>query len=98
MSDFNRAIELKRNDAPTLIARAVPASLQPLIRAVRGLNDFNPKPGVRPSGRAPRAAPGTAAPRAVGSGRPLPHPNTYYSGQGQYPGYVGPSDFAVIYN
>jgi hypothetical protein len=58
----------------------VPASVQPLIRAVRGLNDFNPKPGVRPAGRN------------------LPHPNTYYPGPGQYPGYVGPSDFAVIYN
>ena len=73
----------------------VPASLQPLIRSVRGLNDFNPKPGVKPSGRAARPAPGAALP---GSARVLPHPNTYYGGQGQYPGYVGPSDFAVIYN
>jgi subtilase family serine protease len=76
----------------------VPPSLQPLIRAVRGLNDFSPKPGVRPSRRAPSASPGAAMPSAPGSGRALPHPNTYYSGQGQYPGYVGPSDFAVIYN
>ena len=28
----------------------------------------------------------------------MPHPNAYYSGSNQYPGYVGPSDFAVIYN
>jgi subtilase family serine protease len=79
----------------------VPAAVQPLIRAVRGLNDFNPKPGVRPSRAAPRAvpdaAPSAAAP-AAGSGWALPHPNAYYSGSNQYPGYVGPSDFAVIYN
>jgi subtilase family serine protease len=79
----------------------MPAVVQPLIRAIRGLNDFNPKPGVRPSRAAPRAVPdavpGAAAP-AAGSGWALPHPNAYYSGSNQYPGYVGPSDFAVIYN
>ncbi len=79
----------------------VPASLQPLIRAVRGLNDFNPKPGVRPSKSAPAVVPGAAsgaAAPAARSGPALPHPNAYYSGSNQYPGYVGPSDFAVIYN
>jgi Pro-kumamolisin, activation domain/Fibronectin type III domain len=75
----------------------VPASVQPMIRAVRGLNDFNPKPGVRPSRVAPDGAPRVAAP-AAGMGWVLPHPNTYYSGSNEYPGYVGPSDFAVIYN
>jgi subtilase family serine protease len=78
----------------------VPASVQPMIRAVRGLNDFNPKPGVRPSRPAPGvvsgAPPGAAA--AIGSERGLLRPNAYYSGSNQYPGYVGPSDFAVIYN
>ena len=75
----------------------VPAAVQPLIRAVRGLNDFNPKPGVRPSRAAPRAVPGAApgAAASTGSGRGLPRPNAYYSGSNQYPGYVGPSDFAV---
>jgi fibronectin type 3 domain-containing protein len=79
----------------------VPAAVQPLIRAVRGLNDFNPKPGVRPSRAAPQAVPDAASgatARAAGSGRALPHPNAYYSGPNQYPGYVGPSDFAVIYS
>jgi subtilase family serine protease len=79
----------------------VPAAVQPLIRAVRGLNDFNPKPGVRPSKAVPRALPDGASrstsPRA-GMGWELPHPNTYYPGSDEYPGYVGPSDFAVIYN
>jgi subtilase family serine protease len=76
----------------------VPAAVQPLIRAVRGLNDFNPKPGVRPSRAAPRTVP-DGAPRAAapaGLGWASPHPNTYYSGS--YPGFVGPSDFAVMYN
>jgi subtilase family serine protease len=27
-----------------------------------------------------------------------PQPNTFYAGSGQYPGYVGPTDFAVMYN
>jgi subtilase family serine protease len=27
-----------------------------------------------------------------------PQPNTFYGGSGQYPGYVGPTDFAVMYS
>jgi subtilase family serine protease len=76
----------------------VPAALKPMIAAVRGLNDFYPKPGARPM----RAMPRTLTPRSV---MPAPagrgtgtSPDTFYSGSGQYPGYVGPTDFATLYN
>jgi Pro-kumamolisin, activation domain/Fibronectin type III domain len=69
----------------------IPAALKPLIAGVRGLNDFRPKPGVKPSSPRPR--------RGVANQlRSLQSPDTYYSGPGQYPGYVGPTDFAIIYN
>lgn len=61
----------------------VPAALQPLIAAVRGLNDFYPRSGVQPM---------------HGRNSSVPSPDTYYSGSGQYPGYVGPTDFATMYN
>ncbi len=73
----------------------VPASVQPLIRAVRGLNDFHPKPGVKPT----RAAPRMVLPMLAGETvRASATPESYYPGSDQYPGYVGPTDFATIYN
>jgi subtilase family serine protease len=57
----------------------VPAALKTSIAAIRGLNDFFPKPGAKRS-------------------RIAPAPETYYPGSNQYPGYVGPTDFAMIYN
>jgi fibronectin type 3 domain-containing protein len=70
----------------------IPATLKPAIAAIRGLNDFYPKPGVRPMTAAPRGPIPTLGAKAKAT------PNTYYSGSNQYPGYVGPSDFAEIYN
>jgi subtilase family serine protease len=55
---------------------SVPATLQPLLVAVRGLDDFHPKAGAKRAAR----------------------PDTFYSGSNQYPGYVGPSDFATMYD
>ncbi len=55
----------------------LPAALLRSVAAVRGLNDFYPQAGVKPTN---------------------PAPDTFYSGSGQYPGYVGPADFAAIYN
>jgi subtilase family serine protease len=74
-------------------APLIPASLASSITAIRGLNDFHPRPGVRrlaagPRGRLPR----------VGQASPLAAPAAYYSGTDQYPGYVGPTDFAIMYN
>jgi subtilase family serine protease len=66
----------------------LPVALKASIVAIRGLNDFYPKPGVRLSGRIPRVRHAGAAPA----------PDTYYPGSDQYPGYVGPTDFATIYN
>jgi subtilase family serine protease len=71
----------------------MPAGLQATVSAIRGLNDFHPKPGVRPQVAA--AALLQAGDQRAGS---TPAPNTFYSGSGQYPGYVGPTDFAVMYN
>ena len=54
---------------------------------------FIPRPGVRTS----QAAPAPCAPRW----RRRPSgaaPDTFYSGTDQYPGYVGPTDFAIMYN
>ena len=64
----------------------IPAVLKPTIAAIRGLNDFYPKPGVKPLTIVPRSA------------RALAAPGTFYGGSGQYPGYVGPTDFATMYN
>jgi subtilase family serine protease len=73
----------------------IPASLKAVIAAVRGLNDFYPKPGATPMSAVPRSVLPTLAGH---SARASPSPDTFYSGSGQYPGYVGPTDFAVIYN
>src|ERR1700722_12235834 len=70
----------------------MPAGLQAAVSAIRGLNDFHPKPGVRP--QAAPAALLQAGDQRAGS---TSAPNTFYSGSGQYPGYVGPTDFAVMY-
>jgi subtilase family serine protease len=73
----------------------LPASLMPYVVAIRGLNDFHPKPGVKPSKGASRVPLPMVGHRAnAGS----PSPDTYYGGGNQYPGYVGPSDFATMYN
>jgi subtilase family serine protease len=72
----------------------IPASFMSLVAAIRGLNDFYPKPGVKPLRPVPR---GTLSPLGAKAARSAP-PNTYYPGSGQYPGYVGPTDFAAIYN
>ena len=71
----------------------VPAVLKTAISAIRGLNDFHPKSGVRS-----RASPVALLQVGDQRTRSTPEPNTYYPGSGQYPGYVGPTDFAVMYN
>jgi len=68
-------------------APSVPAALSHWIAAVRGLNDFHANAGAK---RMP-ANYGRTSPTS-------PAPDTYYSGSGQYPGYVGPTDFATMYN
>ena len=76
-------------------APLIPASLATAITAIRGLNDFHPRPGVHPRRAAPRGAiPLIGHP----SGRSVAASDTYYSGSDQYPGYVGPTDFAIMYN
>jgi subtilase family serine protease len=73
----------------------IPAVFKSAVTAIRGLNDFFPKPGVRPLSRVSRAV----LPALAGkSRRASPAPDTYYAGSNQYPGYVGPTDFATIYN
>jgi subtilase family serine protease len=76
-------------------APLIPASLSTAIIAIRGLNDFHPRPGVHPSKAGPR---GRLPMVGHSSARSLDAPAAYYSGQGQWPGYVGPTDFAVMYN
>ena len=71
----------------------IPAALLTAVSAIRGLNDFHPKPDVRPQA-APYALSRASERRAPST----PEPGTFYSGSGQYPGYVGPTDFAVMYN
>jgi Pro-kumamolisin, activation domain/Fibronectin type III domain len=73
----------------------IPADLKPMIAAIRGLHDFNPKPGVKPMNRVPRSMLPTLAGHDA---RASASPDTFYSGSNQYPGYVGPTDFATIYN
>jgi hypothetical protein len=65
-------------------APMVPAALQAAISAIRGLTDFHPKAGVRA-----RAAPSHLS-RANGLGPLTVVPDAFYSGGGQYLGYVGP--------
>ena len=73
-------------------APMVPAALQAAISAIRGLTDFHPKAGARV-----RAAPSHLSP-ANGLGPLTVVPDAFYSGADQYLGYVGPTDFAIIYN
>jgi subtilase family serine protease len=73
----------------------IPAALKPMIVAARGLNDFYPRPSVRPMQAAPRN--GSLA-SASQDAHAAASPDTFYSGSGQYPGYVGPTDFATMYN
>jgi subtilase family serine protease len=73
----------------------IPATFKSTVMAIRGLNDFYPRPGVTRAVGFSRAVP---PPLAGKSGRVATAPETYYSGSGQYPGYVGPTDFATIYN
>lgn len=73
----------------------IPASLRSAIAAIRGLNDFYPKPAVKPAVAVPRTVLPTLAGHAA---RASLAPDTYYSGSGQYPGYVGPTDFATMYD
>jgi subtilase family serine protease len=76
-------------------APLMPASLAGSISAIRGLNDFHPRPGVHPLTAARRGALPLIGPA---SARALAAPATFYSGSDQYPGYVGPTDFAIMYN
>jgi subtilase family serine protease len=76
-------------------APLIPSSLKSAVTAIRGLNDFHPRPGVHPLKAGPRGALPLVGPA---SARSLPAPDTYYSGANQYPGYVGPTDFAIMYN
>jgi subtilase family serine protease len=70
----------------------IPAALVPVVAAIRGLNDFQPQPGMHLS---KVASPGTHS--LVGRlGSPIPE--VHYPGSNQWPGYVGPTDFAIIYN
>ena len=73
-------------------APMVPAALQAAISAIRGLTDFHPKAGARV-----RAAPSHLSP-ANGLGPLTVVPDAFYSGADQYLGYVGPTDFAIMYN
>jgi subtilase family serine protease len=69
-------------------APEVAATLAPLITEIRGLHDFYPRPGVR-----------TRPARAIGvrsGSAPNPTPQiTYDNGQENW---VGPTDFAIMYN
>jgi subtilase family serine protease len=76
-------------------APLIPASLTTAITAIRGLNDFHPRPGVHPRKAVPRGAIPLVG---HSSGRPFATPDSSYSGPDQYPGYVGPTDFAIMYN
>jgi len=73
----------------------VPGALKSSIAAIRGLNDVRPKPGVRRLSASPRA---TLLAFIGKTARASASPETYYQGAIQYPGYVGPTDFATLYN
>ena len=68
---------------------SIPASFKGAIAAIRGLNDFHPRPGVKVH----QTTPTSAAP---------PQPDVYEGQIGSYgyltPGYVGPGDAANIYD
>ena len=68
---------------------SIPASFKGVIAAIRGLNDFHPRPGVRVH----QATPTSAA---------APQPDVYEGQIGSYgyltPGFVGPGDAANIYD
>ena len=72
----------------------LPAELKPFVAAIRGLNDFHPRPGVRLS----RGAAFGVLPTVGRASRAGVAPDTFYSGTDQFPGYVGPTDFAIMYN
>ena len=72
-------------------APLIPVSLASAITVIRGLNDFHPRPGVH----VPR---GVTPARAHLNANSSLAPDTYYSGSNLYPGYVGPTDFAIMYN
>jgi trimeric autotransporter adhesin len=76
-------------------APLIPASLTTVISGIRGLNDFHPRPVVHPRNAVPRGAIPLVGHQ---SARSFAAPDTYYSGSDQYPGYVGPTDFAIMYN
>jgi subtilase family serine protease len=76
----------------------IPAVLKPMIAAVRGLNDFYPKPGVKPMSAVPRSVLPALAGLAGHNPGASTSPDAFYSGSDQYPGYVGPTDFATMYN
>jgi hypothetical protein len=69
-------------------APLVPATLAPLIMEISGLHDFYPQPGVRSR---PTRAHGV---RATAASRSTPD-ITYDGGQENW---VGPGDFAIMYN
>lgn len=69
-------------------APLLPAALAPLITEVSGLHNFYPKPGVRSR---PMRALGVRSGAAI---HPTPD-TTYDSGQENW---VGPTDFAIMYN
>lgn len=73
----------------------IPAALIPMIAAARGLNDFYPTPDVKPMNAFPL---NVALALAGQHAHAAASPDTFYSGPGQYPGYVGPTDFATMYN
>ena len=73
----------------------IPTALKHMIEAARGLNDFYPKPSVKLMSAATR----NVAPTLAGQdAHAAASPDTFYGGSGQYPGYVGPTDFATMYN
>lgn len=73
----------------------IPAAFTSRVTAIRGLNDFYPTAGVKSQARISRAVlPALAGKSTRGS----TSPDTYYPGSDQYPGYVGPTDFATMYN
>lgn len=74
-------------------APLIPSSLAPVISVIRGLNDFHPHPGVH----ALKALPLDNTKRLGREGASSPAPDTYL-GSGTFPGFVGPTDFATIYN
>jgi subtilase family serine protease len=73
-------------------APEIPAAFATLITEIRGLHDFYPKPGVRIR----RAGPPGAALTMRPDGSPHPQPQITYDG-GKV-NWVGPTDFATIYN